>query len=261
MLTPFVSRLRSVLFAFAAGMLAACGSTPAEESSAKVLLVVGATGGTGQEVVKQALAAGYNVRALVRDQAKAEELLGTKLQYFVGNVRDAATLPAAFRGADYVISALGSNSRRDPENKPELIDYGGVKAVAEQAKAAGVKQVVLVSSMGVTQPDHMLNKVLDNILVWKLRGETALRKSGVRYTIVRPGGLSNNPGGAAGIRVMQGDPKGVVAQIPRADVAAVCIAALGRKDAYGKTFEIVSDPNSRSVDFNTFFASLRVDDK
>ncbi len=240
---------------------AACGAMRGGESTADVLLVVGATGGTGQELVKQGQAAGYRVRALVRDEAKARELLGPQVEYFVGDVRAPGTLATAFRGAKYVVSALGSNSRRDPENKPELIDFAGVKAVADTAKAAGVQHLVLVSSMGVTDPNHMLNKVLDNILVWKLKGEDAVRASGVRYTIVRPGGLTNNPGGAAGLRIMQGDPKGVVAQIPRADVAAVCLAALGRKDAFGKTFEVVSEPGSQPAKFDTIFASLRADEK
>jgi uncharacterized protein YbjT (DUF2867 family) len=256
-----VSRAAAWCIALVAVLLVACGAMPGRDSDAKVLLVIGATGGTGQEVVKQALAAGYSVRALVRDEAKARDALGAGVQYFVGNVRQPETLDAAFRGAEFVVSALGSNSRRDPENKPEAIDYLGVKAIAEKAKAADVKHVVLVSSMGVTDPDHMLNKVLDNILVWKLRGENALRESGVRYTVVRPGGLSNNPGGTTGIRVMQGDQKGIVAQIPRADVAAVCVAALGRKDAYGKTLEIISDPNAKRADLTTIFDALKPDAK
>jgi uncharacterized protein YbjT (DUF2867 family) len=250
-----------LMTAVAAGAVAACGATRGSDADTNVLLVVGATGGTGQEVVKQGLAAGYRVRALVRDETKARELLGSQVQYFVGDVRAPDTLPGAFRGAKYVVSALGSNSRRDPENKPEVIDFGGVKAVADAAKAAGVQHFVLVSSMGVTDPDHMLNKVLDNILVWKLKGEDALRASGVRYTVVRPGGLTNNPGGTVGLKVMQGDPKGTVAQIARADVAAVCIAALGRKDAYGKTFEIVSEPGSQPTQLDSIFAALRADSR
>jgi uncharacterized protein YbjT (DUF2867 family) len=256
-----IRALKVIGLAVLATALTACGGMRGGQSDGKVLLVVGATGGTGQEVVKQGLAAGYRVRALVRDEAKARELLGDNVQYFVGNVRDPATLTAAFRGSEYVVSALGSNSRRDPDNKPEFIDYGGVKTVAEAAKAADVRQVVLVSSMGVTDPDHMLNKALDNILVWKLRGEDALRASGVRYTVVRPGGLTNDAGGQSGILAMQGDPKGTVGRISRADVAAVCIAALGRKDAYGKTFEIISDKDKKTVDFAALFGSLKTDVK
>jgi uncharacterized protein YbjT (DUF2867 family) len=237
---------------------AACG-TSGGSSQPLVVLVVGATGGTGQQVVKQAQAKGYTVRAVVRDESKARDLLGGAVQYVVADVRQPASLLPAFKDVDYVVSAIGSNSRRDPQNKPEFIDYGGVKTLAEQAKRAGVRHFVLVSSMGVTDPDHMLNKVLDNILVWKLKGEDALRASGVSYTVVRPGGLTDDAGGQFAVRTMQGDPKGSQGRIARADVAAVCIAALGRKDAVGKTFELVSDPTTKPTDLAGLFADLRAD--
>ncbi len=251
-------RVLNGLMAGAVLVLAACSSMSTEPDG-KVLLVIGATGGTGEQVVTQALRQGYRVRALVRNEPRARDLLGDKVRLFVGDVRDPSSMAAAFRGADYVISALGSNSRRDPENKPELIDYGGTKAIAELAKSAGVQQLVVVSSMGVTDPDHSLNRLLDNIMVWKLRGEDAVRASGIRYTIVRPSGLSADPGGVHGVRATQNDPKGVFAQIPRADVAAACLAALGRRAAYNTTFEIMGDPDASSVNWDTLFAGLRAD--
>jgi uncharacterized protein YbjT (DUF2867 family) len=240
--------------------LLACASGAGRHDPAKPLvLIVGATGGTGQEAVDQALAKGYAVRALVRDEAKARSLFGDRVTYAVGDVRQARSLPPAMRGVDYIVSALGSNVQRDPENSPELVDYGGVKSLAEAARAAGIKHFVLTSSMGVTNPDHQLNLILDNLLQWKLRGEEALRASGVKYTIVRPGGLNNDPGGQKGIRAMQGDPPDVAGEIPRADVAAVLVNAVGRPDAFGKTFEIVTDPDSTGADWNTFFARLAPD--
>ncbi|HKZ74090.1 MAG TPA: SDR family oxidoreductase [Steroidobacteraceae bacterium] len=241
-------------------MLSACASTGGSAEAGKPLvLIIGATGGTGQEAVAQALAKGYAVRALVRDEAKARTLFGDRVQYAVGDVREPRTLRPAMRGVDYVLSALGSNSARDPENKPELVDYGGVKSLAEAAKDAGVQHFVLTSSMGVTNPDHQLNRILDKLLTWKLKGEDALRASGVNYTIVRPGGLNNDPGGRAGIEVMQGDPHDVVGQIPRADVAAVLVNALGRKEAMGRTFEIIGDPEGGSVDWDRLYTGLQPD--
>jgi len=56
---------------------------------------------------------------------------------------------------------------------------------------AGVERFVQISSMGVTNPYHYLDKNLDNVLRWKLRGDEVLRASGLRYTIVRPGGLTD----------------------------------------------------------------------
>jgi uncharacterized protein YbjT (DUF2867 family) len=240
------------------GAACAGGAGKADARAAGTLLVAGATGGTGREVVELALARGFKVRALVRNEAKARALFGDRVSYAVADLRDPAVVPAAVAGADYVICVLGSNSRREPDNKPELIDYGAVKALAESARAAGVRQFVLQSSMGVTDPDHMLNKILDNVLAWKLRGENALRAAGVPYTIVRPGGLSDGPAGVAGFKVMQGDPK-VLGLTPRADVAAILVNALGRKAALGKTFEVVGDEHGSPPDWDHFFDGLRAD--
>lgn len=225
----------------------------------KRLLVVGATGGTGREVVAQARTQGYAVRALVRDEAKARAQLGDEIEYVEGDVRTGVGLSVAVAGVDYVISALGSNVRNDPQNTPELVDYGGVKALAEAAAAAGVRQFVLVSSMGVTHRDHPLNKMFANILVWKAKGEDALRDSAVPYTIVRPGGLANSPGGVTGVRAFQGDDLRNAGRIPRADVAAVCLAALGNAAALNKTFEILSDESTARTDFDALFAGLKAD--
>jgi uncharacterized protein YbjT (DUF2867 family) len=225
----------------------------------QLVLVAGATGGTGQEVVDQALAKGLHVRALVRDESKARLLFGDRVQYVTGDVREPRSLKKAVKGVDEVICALGSNVQRDPENSPERVDFAGVKALAEAAKAAGVAQFILVSSMGVTHPEHQLNAMLDNILEWKLKGEDAVRATGINYTIVRPGSLTNEPGGQRGVRIMQGDPLDGEGSIARADVAAVLVSAVGRSDLNGKTFEIVGDNGSTRVQWASLYNELRPD--
>jgi uncharacterized protein YbjT (DUF2867 family) len=97
------------------------------------------------------------------------------------------------------------------------------------------------------------------ILSAKFKGETALRNSGVPYTIVRPGGLVDEPGGKAAVEFQQGDKAS--GRIPRADVATVCIEALGRKSALGKTFEIVSGKGAWPNNWNKDFAALAADPK
>jgi uncharacterized protein YbjT (DUF2867 family) len=244
-------------------VLVACASAPAPKVASKgnpsVVLVAGATGGTGQEVVEQALAKGYIVRALVRDDAKARMLFGDRVQYVVGDVREPRSLKRAVKGADQVISALGANVQRDPENSPERVDYAGVKALAEAARAAGVSQFILVSSMGVTHPDHQLNAMLDNILSWKLKGEDAVRATGIHYTIVRPGELTNEAGGRRGVRIMQGDPIGGEGAVSRTDVAAILVSAIGREDLYGKTFEVVGDHARPRIEWASLYSGLQPD--
>jgi len=242
-----------------ASLLVLLTAMPLVAVSAQTVLVIGATGGTGREVVRQAQTRGYVVRAFVRDESRARAVLGDSVQYFVGDVRTGDGIEAAVKGADYVVSALGSNVRNDPQNTPERVDYHGVRLLAEASAKAAVKQFVLVSSMGVTHPDHQLNKMFGNILVWKLKGEDALRASGVPYTVVRPGGLLNTPGGEAGVKAFQGDDLRNQGSIPRADVATVALAALGNPGARGKTFELVSDKSVSRSDLNAIFAGLKTD--
>lgn len=234
---------------------------PSAGHASQRVLVVGATGGTGKEVVRQAIARGWLVRALVRDEARARASLGPDVELVVGDVRTGVGVEAAVRGVDYVVSALGSNVRNDPENTPERVDYGGVRDLAKSAAAADVRHFVLVSSMGVTHEDHPLNKMFANILQWKLKGENALRASGVPYTVVRPGGLTNTPGGAAPVRFRQGDDISVPGRVPRADVATVAIEALGRATAMGKTFELVSAEGDGGNDWEALFSGLKTDDQ
>jgi uncharacterized protein YbjT (DUF2867 family) len=232
-----------------------------------LVLVAGATGRTGKEVVKQLLARNYRVRGLVRDQAKAAEIFGSSVQYAVGDVREAATLPAAMKDVTYVISAIGS-TRDDPANSAEQVDYGGVKNLADAAKAAGIRHFVLVSAMGVTRPEEVVpegrpSRGRPGTSRWKLKGEDHLRASGLTYTVVRPGGLGDKPGGQQGITVEQGDkpiegdPR--ARMIQRANLATVLANAMGNPDAYNKTFEVTGDLSTQSVDWDHFFKPLAKD--
>ncbi len=89
------------------------------------------------------------------------------------------------------------------------------------------------------------------------RSEEALRASGVPYTIVRPGGLVNKPGGTHALEFVQGDTTAGV--INREDVALICIAALGNTNALGKTFETFSSEEAGDNDWSTMFGALSVD--
>ncbi|MCP4001786.1 MAG: SDR family oxidoreductase [Gammaproteobacteria bacterium] len=222
----------------------------------QTVLVAGATGGTGRALVRDLQSQGYTVRAFVRDKSKARPVLGDEVSYVTGDVREIDTIYPAMQDVAYVISAIGS-TRSDPTNNPEAVDFGGVKNLADAAAAAGVRQFVLVSSSGVTDKDHFLNKQFDNILNWKFKGEQALRMSGVPYTIVRPGGLVNTPPGEFAVIFAQGDTTG--GRISREDLASVCVAALQVPDAINKTFEVFNGETSGENHWNVLFASLVAD--
>ena len=222
------------------------------------VLVFGATGGTGRRVVTQLLAQGRSVRAFVRDEHSAREKLGNGVDYVTGDVREPETVRQAFDGVKWVISAIGSSgSSRDPSNSPEAVDFGGVKTIADAAAGAEVEHVVLVSSMGASVEDHPLNELFDNVLRWKFKGEEALRSSGVAYTIIRPGGLTEEPGGESEIKIFAADAG--EGSIPRADVASVCVAVLANPIAMNKTFSVLSGDGQAGNDLNAAVAAIATD--
>ncbi|UCG72604.1 MAG: SDR family oxidoreductase [Chromatiales bacterium] len=227
-------------------------------SNGGTVLVIGATGETGKLVVARLVDEGYTVKAFVRDAVKGRKTLGKKVSLVTGDVTIPATIEPAFNGIDYVISAVGATAASG-NNRPEKVDYEGVKHLADAAAAAGVKHFVLVSSMGVTHEDHQLNRFFGKVLIWKAQGEQALRDSGVPYTIVRPGGLINEPGGNLRVVAIQGDPLMDNARIPRADVAQVCIEALKSPAAQNKTLEVFTEEGESVSDWNGFFAALEPD--
>ncbi len=202
----------------------------------QTILVAGATGRTGRLVIALLKEEGYRVRAMTRDPLRAQEEIGADYQWVKADARDPASLTRVMQDIDKVICVIGA-SRGDPTNTPEAVDYGGVRNLTDAARAAGVEHFVLVSSAGVTHKDHILNKIADNLLIWKLKGENHLRASGMAYTIVRPTGLRDWAGGEYGIFMDQGDAIGD-GLIARADVAAVLVAALSDPAALNKTFEI-----------------------
>jgi len=243
----------------------AAADTTAEPVSAEakkggLVLVAGATGRTGQYITKHLKKEGYRVRAMSRRSvAEAEETYGTDYEWVQGDVRDMASLTAAMADADYVICTIGS-TQSFGANSPEYVDYGGVKNLVDAASEAGVEHFALISSMGVTQPDHFLNKVRGNVLLWKYLGEEHLRRSGLDYSVIRPGGLSNFPGGISVIDLKQGDAPDAQGLITREDVALVAVESLSNPGALKKTFEVVNGDVVQGDDWRRRLAQLEADD-
>lgn len=233
----------------------------AEEAAAEgdmkpLVLVAGATGKTGALVVQQLKAKGYPVRAFVRNAEKAAERLGPDVEAVVGDLRDPTSIVATLDGVDVVINAAGSGVPAPDDNMPEHVDFEGARNLAEAAVAAGVGHYVLVSSMGVTHDDHQLNRLFNNILIWKRKGEDAVAASGIPYTIIRPGGLNDGPGNEQTVIFEQGDIMGLDKAISRTDVARVTVAAVSDEEARNKVFEIYARDGEAQTGFSGDFAVL-----
>lgn len=221
-----------------------------------IYLVAGATGGVGQQVVSRLLRRNEHVRALVRDLTKARALLGENLELVQGDVRRIDSANEAVQGVKTVICTLGARPGHE-NNTPEQVDYEGVQNLVLAALNAGVERFILVSSLAVTHPEHPLNQY-GRILDWKLKGEDVLRSSGLVYTIIRPGGLTDEPGGAA-LTFDQGDR--LSGRVSRADVAETIMQALTHDHASNVTFEVISDDSApgHHDQWDRLFSSLKAD--
>ena len=167
----------------------------------ETVLVAGATGGVGQLLAAKLLQKGFRVRALVRDPAKAETLLGAQpdLEFVQGDLRSPADLARATAGVAGICCTTGTtafpSARWKGNNTPEMTDFVGVKNLVNAAPA-GLSRFVLVSSVGVEryeQPSPYMILNLFGVLENKKKGEDALVASGVPYTIFRPGRLTDGP--------------------------------------------------------------------
>lgn len=210
------------------------------------VLVVGATGRLGVELVRTLHAHRVAVRAAVRNAAKATELLPPGVETALVDVRDPHAVARAMRGVRNVVFAASATAGGDGANTPAAVEYEGALTCIAAAKSERVAHFVLISSAASTQPLHVHN-LWGEILTWKQRSEIALRASGVPYTVLRPLGLRPAPGHvpyparSRGIRFTQGDRIAFGEEIHREDVAALCVALLEHPAAMGASFEAYND--------------------
>ncbi|MGC1309480.1 MAG: SDR family oxidoreductase [Phormidesmis sp.] len=215
-------------------------------------LVAGATGQTGGRIVEQLVARDIEVRALVRDRAKAEAELPPNVEIAVGDVLEPSTLTTAMIDCQVVVSATGAAPSFDPTG-PYKVDYEGNKNLVDAAKKANIEQLVMVSSLCVSKIFHPLN-LFWGILYWKRQAEDYLKSSGVPYTIVRPGGLRNENNDEA--IVMSSADTLFEGSIPREKVARVCVEALTQPTAKNKVVEIVTSESAAAQPLATLFANV-----
>jgi len=251
--------MKKLLISILGVTMATLGSPQIFAGDKGIVVVAGATGGTGRFVVKHLLAEGYEVRAMVRSLEKGRKVFGEEIPMVRADVTEPSTLPSLLAGADFVISAIGASGKEKGKASPEAVDYIGSVALIDAAKAAGIKKFIMVSSGGVTWWTHPLNWFYGGVLKWKRKAEVYLRQSGVIHVIVRPnGGLSDDPGNVNKIILTQKDgfPS---SSISREDVAIVCVKALLHKEADNKTFEILNGGDGSaagSVDWQKTFSAL-----
>ncbi|GAX80894.1 hypothetical protein CEUSTIGMA_g8329.t1 [Chlamydomonas eustigma] len=236
-------------------------------------MVTGATGRTGSLLFLALQSAGIEARAFVRNITKAREVLGCKAcdeseGIYVGDITDPETLGNALRGvrrlviltSSYPLQLPNGTYYFPPGEYPKDIDWIGSNNQVRTALMAGsVEHILLVSSMGTTQPDTFLDKLGDgHALFYKLNGEIDLMASGIpSYTIIKPGGLLSTEGGRSLLLAGHND-RLMHARVTRADVASVLLAAiLNPKHSRNLRFDLSSDPDQPAGSLLSLFEDAR----
>jgi nucleoside-diphosphate-sugar epimerase len=197
--------------------------------------IAGGHGKVGLRLGELLAARGDTVRGLIRDPAQEDDVAAVGMQPVLCDLEADDDVAAAVRGSDAVVFAAGAGPGSGAERK-RTMDLGGALKLIEAARAEGVRRYVMVSAMGAADPPAEGGDVFGEYLRAKAEADRALEASGLAYTVVRPGSLTDGPP-TAKVRVGVGLGRG---EVSRADVAATLAAVLVAESSVGKTFELLA---------------------
>lgn len=209
------------------------------------VLVVGANGKIGKQLVNLLNESEtHSVRAFVRKEEQAKELESNGIETHLGDLEGSVSdLEEAVKGTDAVVFTAGSGGSTGAD-KTLLIDLDGAVKVIDAAKNVGVDRFLMVSAFGADQREKW-NEEIKSYYVAKYYADKELMQSGLNYTIVRPGGLTDD---ASKGKVVVSDNMQLADSddwtIPREDVAKVVFESLDNEKTYYKAFDLVSGEQS-----------------
>lgn len=194
------------------------------------IVIFGANGKTGTLLTEQALVKGHHVTAYVRRPGSMVQQ-HSNLKVITGNLDDAVRLREAIAGSDAVLSTLGDNSLT--KHSPEII--AGINLIISTIEKEGVKRMIYLSSMGAGNSRKMMGLLVRFFIAGIMlrvpladhtANEQSIEKSNLRWTVVRPAGLTNGPKTGrlkhgSKIVVLKGTP-----QVSRANVASFMLDQL-----------------------------------
>jgi putative NADH-flavin reductase len=209
------------------------------------LTILGATGATGTCLVEQAVAAGHEVTAIVRDPARLAVPAHQRLQTVTADVMDPASITPAVAGADAVICALGPRG-----TGPTTVIQDSVRSIIQAMQKTGTRRLVQVSGSVVADEGespymrYLLKPVarrtfLRHVCADMRRAEDEIRASNLDWTIFRPPSLTSKPAsGTYRTAIDRNLPHGFT--ISRADLAACMLTLLDDPSAVHRHIAIAN---------------------
>jgi uncharacterized protein YbjT (DUF2867 family) len=194
------------------------------------VVVAGGHGKIALRLLRLLAEGGDRGRGLIRNPDHAADLEAAGAEPVVCDLEAEDDVSGCVQGADALVFAAGAGPGSGAERK-QTMDLGGAVKLIEAARTHGISRYVMVSAVGADHPDQASGPMRP-YLEAKAEADRQLRESGLDYTIVRPGSLTDEPGTG---RVRIGGERG---SISRDDVAATLLAVLAADHAVGKAFDL-----------------------
>ena len=202
------------------------------------VLVAGAHGQVARHLVRMLTEAGHEVRGLVRKESQLSDIEADGAEAALCDLENdevAGRIGEVVKGCDAIVFAAGAGAGSG-EARKETMDYGGAVKLIEAAKEQDARRYLMLSSMGSDDPESRDEKMRPYLRA-KGRADERLRESGLDYTIIRPGRLTDDAGTG---EVDLAESLGRYGEIPREDTAATFVAVLQAPNTIGKTIEVLA---------------------
>jgi uncharacterized protein YbjT (DUF2867 family) len=195
------------------------------------IVVAGGHGQIALKLLRRLAERGDRARGLIRNPDHAADLEAVGAEPVLCDLEAEDDIARFVGSADAVVFAAGAGPGSGPARK-QTVDLGGAVKLIDAAKANGIARYVIVSSIGANHPERASGQMKPYIEA-KAEADRCVAESGLDWTIVRPGGLTDDPGTG---RVSIDGGRG---RIPREDVAATLVAVLDTDGTIGRDFDLV----------------------
>jgi uncharacterized protein YbjT (DUF2867 family) len=199
------------------------------------VVILGGHGKIALRLEKLLAERGDSPRGIIRKTEQAQDLEEIGAEPIVLDVENVDDITDALAGAEAAVFAAGAGPGSGPARK-RTVDYGGAVKLVDACRSQGIRRYVMVSSIGSDRPESW-SEQMRPYQEAKSEADKYLVESGLDYTIIRPGGLTDDPGTGQvqlGERLDYG-------KVTRDDVAAVIAECLTAENAIGKSFDLLND--------------------
>lgn len=200
------------------------------------ITIVGAHGSIAQLLHPKLIEKGHSVRGLIRKEEQVETLKKMGVEPVIVDIEHAEDISKAVGDADAVVFAAGAGAGSGKERKWSVDRDGAIKLMEACAKN-DIQRYIMISVMGLDEPRG--SEVFQVYQKAKAEADEALINSGLNYTIIKPGKLTDEDGTG---KISVGDLE--VGEIPREDVASVIAESIEHENTFHKTFDLLKGDSS-----------------